>query len=344
MIDLRTLWGGIYENLHGFDDVELEQIKQAVFYEIGKYDFQPKPEHTELVVYDDDKKGYTMFFVAKKVEGLADKSLKYYKETIDKFFEMIPKPLNILTSDDIRFYLARRQIERKCAPATMDNERRILNTFFRWLSDEGYIDKNVCSSIKKVRTPKRKKKAFSETDCAKIRDACFVLDGNHREEKRKRAVALVEFMLSTACRVGEISTLKREDIDLEQRTAIVFGKGSKERTVFLTPTAKMRLLEYWEITGDKVYAFSPLGDESKTFDDCWEKSSIERQTRNIGEIAGVKNCHPHRFRRTAATFAIRKGMSLLDVQRMLGHACIETTKIYLDLDDSDLKYQHDKFF
>lgn len=340
MIDLRTLWGGIYENLHGFDDIQLEQIKQAVFYEIGKYDFQPKPEHTELVVYDDDKKGYTMFFVAKKVEGLADRSLKYYKEIIDKFFETIPKPLNILTSDDIRFYLARRQIERKCAPATMDNERRVLNSFFRWLSDEGYIEKNICSSIKKVKTPKRKKKAFSETDCAKIRDACFVLDGVCIEEKRKRAIALVEFLLSTGCRVGEIAGLKREDIDLEQRTAIVFGKGSKERTVFLTPTAKMRLLEYWEIAGDKTYAFEALKDGDSTFD----KSGIENAVREIGKTAGVKNCHPHRFRRTAATFAIRKGMSLLDVQRMLGHQSMDTTKIYLDLDDSDLKYQHDKFF
>ena len=340
MIDMRTLWNGIYENLHGFDSIQLEQIRQAVFYEVGKYDFQPKPEHTELVIYDGDKKGYTMFFIAKKVEGLAEQSIYYYKKVIDCFLGMTQKPLNILTSDDIRFYLARRQIERKCAPATMDNERRVLNSFFRWLSDEGYIEKNICSSIKKVKTPKRKKKAFSETDCAKIRDACFVLDGVCLEEKRKRAIALVEFLLSTGCRVGEIAGLKREDIDLEQRTAIVFGKGSKERTVFLTPTAKMRLLEYWEIAGDKTYAFEALKDGNSTFD----KSGIEYAVREIGKTAGVKNCHPHRFRRTAATFAIRKGMSLLDVQRMLGHQSMDTTKIYLDLDDSDLKYQHDKFF
>ena len=344
MIDLRTLWNGIYENLHGFDDIQLEQIKQAVFYEIGKYDFQVKPEHTELAVYDDDKKGYTMFFVAKKVEGLATRSFKFYKQVIDTFLGTVQKPIKTITADDIRFYLARRQIERKCSPVTIDNERRILNAFFRWLSDEGYVDKNICSSIKKVRTPKRKKKAFSETDCTKIRDACFVLDGNHVEEKRKRAVALVEVLLSTACRVREISTLKREDIDIEQRTAVVFGKGSKERTVFLTPTAKMRLLEYWKIAGDKIYAFSPLGGASKTYDDKWDVSGIEIAVRELGKTAGVTNCHPHRFRRTAATFAIKKGMSLLDVQRMLGHESIETTKIYLDLDDSDLKYQHDKFF
>lgn len=339
MIDLRTLWGGIYENLHGFDDVELEQIKQAVFYEIGKYDFQLKPEHTELVVYDDDKKGYTMFFVAKKVEGMAKSSIIYYKNIINTFLGMVQKPIKTITADDIRFYLARRQIERKCSPVTIDNERRILNSFFRWLSDEGYVEKNICSSIKKVRTPKRKKKAFSETDCTKIRDACFRVGGLFIEEKRKRAAALVEFLFSTGCRVGEITDLKREDIDLEQRTAVVFGKGSKERTVFLTPTAKMRLLEYWAVSSDSDYVFCLLGTNRK----C-DKGNIEKTVKEIGRTAGVTNCHPHRFRRTAATFAIRKGMSLLDVQRMLGHESVETTKIYLDLDDSDLKYQHDKFF
>ena len=66
MIDMRTLWNGIYENLHGFDDIQLEQIKQAVFYEIGKYDFQPKPEHTELVIYDDDKKRIYYVFRCEK--------------------------------------------------------------------------------------------------------------------------------------------------------------------------------------------------------------------------------------------------------------------------------------
>lgn len=344
MIDLRTLWNGIYENLHGFDDIQLEQIKQAVFYEIGKYDFQVKPEHTELAVYDDDKKGYTMFFVAKKVEGMAVTSLKSYKSIIDTFLGTVQKPIKTITADDIRFYLARRQIERKCSPVTIDNERRILNSFFRWLSDEGYVEKNICSSIKKVRTPKRKKKAFSETDCTKIRDACFRVVGLFIEEKRKRAAALVEFLFSTGCRVGEIADLKREDIDLEQRTAVVFGKGSKERTVFLTPTAKMRLLEYWAVSGDKKYAFSALREKIEIPDSKWEEGGIEFAIRELGKTAGVTNCHPHRFRRTAATFAIKKGMSLLDVQRMLGHESIETTKIYLDLDDSDLKYQHDKFF
>lgn len=72
-------------------------------------------------------------------------------------------------------------------------------------------------------------------------------------------------------------------------------------------------------------------------------SGLEIVVRNIGKLANVPNCHPHRFRRTMATNALKRGMSVLDIQRMLGHESVETTKIYLDLDDTDLKYQHEKY-
>lgn len=226
---------------------------------------------------------------------------------------------------------------------TIDNERRVLNSFFSWLSDEGYINKNICSSIKKVRTEKKQKKAFSEVEVAKIKEACQWIESRNGVQLvilRKRALALVEFLLSTGCRVGEISTLKREDIDLELRTAVVLGKGNKERIVYLTQVAKMRLLEYWEVAGDDDYCFASLTRK----DTGMAVSGIEIQIRELGEIAKVKNCYPHRFRRTCATTAIKKGMSLIDVQRMLGHSSIETTKIYLDLDNTNLAFMHDKFF
>lgn len=339
MIDMNTIWGGILPNLKGLDAVSMEIVRTAVFAEVGKYDFKPKAEHTELVEYDDNNRGYTMFFVAKKVEGLSERSLKYYKDVIDRFMSAVMKPLSAIQTDDIRFYLAKRQIDSGCTYTTIENERRIFSSFFTWLNNEGYIQKNICSSIKKIRVPKQKKKAFSEIDCAKIKEASFNVDGYMGEEKQARAVALIEFLLSTGCRAGEVSTLKRENVDIENREAIVHGKGNKERTVFLTPTCKMRLLEYWEKAQDRTYAFSALGADKH-----WHVSGIEIEVRNIGKQAGVKNCHPHRFRRTAATLALKKGMSILDVQRMLGHSCIETTKIYLDLDDTDLKYQHDKYF
>ena len=138
-----------------------------------------------------------------------------------------------------------------------------------------------------------------------------------------------------------MAILKREDINLENRTAIVFGKGSKERIGFLPAVCKMRVLEYWEVAGDSEWCFCRINGDNNI---PLNVSGIEIAIREIGATAKVKNCHPHRFRRTCATIGFKKGMSVLDVQRMLGHDSSDTTKIYLDLDDSDLKYQHEKFF
>lgn len=347
--DLNSVWYGIHQNLadYDFDEDEITMIKNAIFCELGRYTFEKKIESTEIVEYNSENKGYTMFFVAKAVEGLSHESLLYYKGIINKFLSLFNKPLDTFCSDDIRWYLAQRQLKDKVSTTTANNERRVLSSFFGWLADEQYIKSNICRPIKNIKTKKTKKKAFTDVEILKIKDACTDIDVvqycpcGEKEINliKKRNLALIEFLLSTACRVGEISGLKRENIDLENRTAVVCGKGNKERTVFLTPTAKTRLMEYWEIDGKKEYVFSDWRKNEPI-----AKSTIERITHAIGERAGVKNCHPHRFRRTCATMAIKKGMSAMDVQRMLGHVSMETTRIYLDLDDSDLKYQHDKFF
>lgn len=336
-MDLQTLWARMYPKFDDFDDLQRDKIKSIFFSELGKCSIEEKEPCTDLVNYSDNMKGYTMFFVAKKVEGLGKRSLDYYKLVIDKFLEKIPKKLTQYTTDDIRYYLALREMDDKVSPATADNERRILSCFFGWLSNEEYIRKNICAQIKQVKKPKKKKKAFSEVEIAKIKDACLKIK---KDKEKRRAIALVEFLLSTGCRATEISTLKKEDIDLETRTAVVFGKGSKERTVYLNQVSKMRLQEYFNArTDDSEYAFCSLNKPYLKLN----VSGIEIIIRNIGKTAGVKNCHPHRFRRTMATLAIKKGMSLVDVQRMLGHESLDTTKIYLDLDDTDLRYQHEKF-
>ena len=336
-MDLQTLWSRMYPNFINFTELQKDEIKSIMFAELGKFQFEEKEQSTELTVYDDDMKGYTMFFVAKKVEGLGEKSLKYYKYVIDHFFSVMQKTPRQVTTDDVRYYLAVRQSKDKVTTTTIDTERRILNGFFSWLSDEDYITKNIAKPIKKVRQQKKKKKAFTDTDLIKIKDACNQLK---TPEHKSRAIALVEFLLSTGCRINEISLLKKEDVDFENGTAIVFGKGSKERTVYLNAVTKMRLNEYWDMRkGNSEYAFCSIAKPYAKLN----VSGLEIIVRELGEMSGVKNCHPHRFRRTMATNAIKKGMSIMDVQRMLGHESIETTKIYLDLDDSNLKFQHEKF-
>lgn len=341
MAQLIEVWDEFHAMLAGYSSQQIHQLQAILFAVLGKYDIERKEECTGLTEYNDDMRGYTMFFVAKRVQGLSPRSLSYYKSEIDKLLSTVQKPIDNITTDDIRFYLAQRQIRDNVSPATMDNERRIFSCFFGWLSGEGYIQKDICKSIKKVKVPRRKKKAFSDVEIQKIKDACLTLD---REIDRKRAIAMIEFLLSTGCRVGEVSILKKKDVDMESRTALVLGKGSKERTVYLNQVSKMRLMDYWEArTDDSEYAFAPLRQGRRCGKGNINVSGIEDIIREIGSSAGVEDVHPHRFRRTCATTAIKKGMSVLDVQRMLGHESMDTTKLYLDLDDTDLRYQHEKY-
>lgn len=336
MSKLQIVWNEMLPKLEQFSKEQKEVIQAVVYSVLGTYNFEKKAECTDLVVANEQNKGYIMFFVAKQVEGKSQKSLKYYKMIIDRVLENFNKPLSEITTDDIRCYLAARQIRDKVTKVTIDNERRILSSFFGWLASEDYIKKNIMYNVKEIKKPQVKKRAFTETEIEKIRDSCNKLE---TDEKKKRARALVEFLLSTGCRVGEVSQLKKSDIDLDNKQAVVFGKGDKERYVFLTQNAKMRLLEYWNCCkhkSDKIFT-------SVRFDKSMNACSIEKEIRKIGEIAGVENCHPHRFRRTCATMAIKRGMSALDVKKMLGHKEISTTEIYLDLDNTELKHQHEKY-
>lgn len=341
-VDLNAIWNGIYPYLDGFEANELALVRSAVMSELGRYEFTLKEASAELVTYDDDNAGYQMYFLSKKVEGLSARTLKFYKDTIDAFLKRTGKPIKAITTDDIRFYLALRQTKDKVSIVTAENERRNLSSFFGWLADEGYISKNPSKPIKKTKTRKAKKKAFSEVELVRIKDTCLSMPGPHQEERRARDIALVEFLLSTGCRVGEVAELRRESINLDDQTAIVLGKGNKERTVFLTNTVKYRLIDYWKLAGEAPYVFSAVSKRARGT--RMEISGIEIEMRRIGKLSGVSNCHPHRFRRTCATYALKKGMSLIDVQQMLGHESLDTTRVYLDLDSSDLKYQHSKCF
>lgn len=342
-MDLQSVWIKMFPMLQIFNNEQRETIKSALFATLGNCEISEINQSTDIVLSEDkNKKAVSMFFIAKKVEGLSDKTLRYYQDTIKKIFSVVNKPIDLMTTDDIRYYLAIRQIQDKVSMTTIDNERRIISSFFDWLSTEDYVAKNIVKPIKKIRYKKKKKRAFTPVELSKIKDACSTFE---TEEKRKRAIALIEVLLSTGCRVGEMSTLTIDNIDLDRGTAIVLGKGNKERVVYLNEVAKLRLREYWECRKKQSkYCFCALPQGSKSINQGqMNVSGIEILVRELGKIAKVSECHPHKFRRTMASEAIKRGMSVMDVQRILGHESLETTKIYLDLDDSNLQFQHQKF-
>lgn len=304
---------------------------------LGEYNITEKQQ--ALIPYNERlNKAYQMFFVAKKIEGLSDKSLKHYKSNIDNFLNFTSKSIDEVTTDDIRYYIATKQINNGISEVTANNIRLVLSTFFAWLVQEGHISKNPTLSLKKIKKKKQVKHAFTDGEIEKIKDACLTIKN---PLSRKRNIAIIETLLSTGCRVGELTTMKISDIDFNKKSMIVLGKGNKERRVFLNDKAILRITQYLEERGENgdQYLFVSV-------DKPYERlniSGVECLIRKIGKQCGIKDCHPHKFRRTAATTAMKRGMNIIDIQRMLGHENLDTTKIYLDLDDTALENQHRKY-
>ncbi|MCM1039832.1 MAG: tyrosine-type recombinase/integrase [Ruminococcus sp.] len=293
---------------------------------LNDYDISPKS--TELVLNDNKRqKVIQMFIVTKKVEGCTENTINYYVGTLRRFFNEINYRLEEITTDQIRYYLAIRSARDRLSKTSQDNELRVLKSFFKWCSGEEYIQKNPTENIKAVKKEKRIKRPFSETELELIREKA--------ENKRDRAI--VEVLYSTGVRVSELCRMNISDIANDE--IAVLGKGEKERMVYLNTRAKIAISEYLKTRTDSEDALF-IGMNTKK---RLSKGRIEKVVRELGEKAGVPNCHPHRFRRTAGTIALNRGMPLEQVQQMLGHEDIATTTIYARSEERNVKASHGKY-
>jgi hypothetical protein len=270
------------------------------------------------------------FIQAKKLEGCSVKTLAYYNSTLEKLFISTKKPATEITSEDIRTYLSNFQTIRQVSKMTIDNNRRIFSTFFSWLENEDLILKSPMRKIHKVKRDITVQKVFTDENMVILRDNCT----------DARSKALVDLLESTGMRVGELVKLNRSDIDFEQRQTIVIGKGAKEREVYFNASTKLHLKEYLNSRTDDSPA---LFVQQKAPYNRLSISGVEAALRRLGNSASINKVHPHRFRRTMATEAINRGMPIEQVQRLLGHAKIDTTMRYAQVDQQNVKISHRKY-
>lgn len=282
----------------------------------------------DMIPADADDRANTLrrFIACKMVEGCTQRTLAYYSGVMKRFMLRMPKPIERITIDDIRYYIAIRGMRDQASKQTQDNELRILKSFFGWASANGIRADDPARGVKCIRVEKRVKKPFTPEEQELLRVAC---------QGDARAAALLEVMLSTGCRVGEIAGMKRSDISDDE--VVVFGKGQKERKVFLNARAKVALGLYLKQRDDDSEAL--FVSERKPYK-ALSIPALESIVRVLGVKAGVSDTHPHKFRRTAATTALRRGMPIEQVQSMLGHESIATTLVYAKIADDAVKQAH----
>ena len=271
-----------------------------------------------------------LFLAAKRIEGCSEKSLKYYKTTIDMMIATVGKSVKHIETDDIRRYLTKYQEKKKSSKVTIDNIRRILSSFFSWLEDEDYILKSPVRRIHKVKIGTNIKETYSDEALELMRDNCT----------EPRDLAMIDMLASTGMRVGEMVLLNINDIDFNERECIVFGKGNKERVVYFDARTKIHLQNYLNSrTDDNPALFVSL----KTPHERLKIGGIETRLREFGKQLGLHKVHPHKFRRTLATMAIDKGMPIEQLQQLLGHRKIDTTLQYAMVKQSNVKIAHRKY-
>lgn len=317
--------------IDGLDNRQMEKLKQVLEYNLFEYELI-QTDKMDNTMEQDNKNSelVNLFLAAKHVEGCSEKSLKYYRSTIESMLAYLNKSLKHIITDDLRTYMTHYQTINNASRVTVDNIRRILSTFFTWLEDENYILKSPVRRIHKVKTGTVVQETYTDEALELMRDNC----------KKMRDLAMIDMLASTGMRVGEMVLLNREDIDFQERECIVFGKGDKERTVYFDARTKLHLKRYLKERKDDnpalfvrtKYPYNRLGI-----------GGVEFIVRQMGRKLNLNKVHPHKFRRTLATMAIDKGMPIEQVQRLLGHSRIDTTLRYAMVKQSNVKIAHRKF-
>lgn len=331
---------------HGIAD---SGISAELIILLNDYDVTKKETALALCNEEENLMMLRKFLIAKTVVGCTERTIGFYRVSIGKVLEGINKPIREITTDDIRYYMALREKRDGVSRVTINNEFRSFRSFFGWLRREELIYRDPTERIEQLKEPKKKKYAFTEMEVEKMRSAC----------KNSKETAIIEILLSTGCRVTELVGIKLDD--LQGDTVLVHGKGNKERNVYLNAKTQIAIEKYLSDRSDtNAYLFpkmKPVTEREKKGvcegyyriagniepDGHMDKSSVECTVRAIGKRSGVKKAHPHRFRRTCATFALRRGMPIEQVSKMLGHEQLSTTQIYLDLNEEDLKNAHRRY-
>ncbi len=308
------------------NNAQNEKLQTVLQYSLAKYEVIENQHQDKSV----EQNYVELFLSAKRIEGCSEKSLKYYRATIEIMLNELQKNVKHIVTDDIRGYLTEYQEKKKSSKVTIDNIRRILSSFFSWLEDEDYILKSPVRRIHKVKTGTNIKETYTDESLELMRDNCTEL----------RDLAIIEMLASTGMRVGEMVLLDRNDINFNERECVVFGKGSKERVVYFDARTKIHLQNYLESrTDDNPALFVSL----KSPHERLKIGGIEVRLRELGKRLGLNKVHPHKFRRTLATMAIDKGMPIEQLQQLLGHRKIDTTLQYAMVKQSNVKIAHRKY-
>ena len=310
-----------------FVDKNIENIIDGCLMSLmKKYDIEEKT--TEIAVLGNYNENIIDTFVASiRLEGKSENTISQYVDAINYLLDEVNKNIPNITTNDVRFHLANYQAKHHVSNVTVDNRRRYLSAFFKWCTLEEIITKNPMIRIGRIKNKYVNKKPFTDEDTERLKDKCETVEDR----------AILEFLLSTGCRVSEVAGVNLQDIDFQNGECTVLGKGNKERTVYISERAMYHIKNYIKSRTDNSLPLF-LNERGKRM----SKECIRLRLHKIGSAAHVDNVHPHRCRRTMASDLARKGVPIQYIQQILGHEKLDTTMIYCSCDKNKVRNEYNK--
>lgn len=300
----------------------IDKVKTKLEVELAKCEVYERC--TDLVPIDTTPMQYLeQYLDVKRIEGKSQKTVDRYRYEIGKLLTDLNKPLDEITTSDLRAYLDFRKnngTRKPLSNRTVDNMRQVYSPFFAWLTAERIIPYNPSLAVHKIKYLETVRTAYSKADLQKLREACDNI----------RDLSLIDWLAATGCRVDEVANTRVSMINWRDLSCIVVGKGNKERLVYFDEVTALHLNQYLTKRKDMVDAlFVNRSGQPIT------KSGLQQIVNRIGQRAGVAKTHCHRFRHTLAT-NLSTRMPVVEVAEILGHDDIRTTQVYCHNDQSSV--------
>lgn len=308
---------------------QLPEIMSALDATLSGYDVSRSP--VELIRTDGTPEIVKYFIASKAVSNKSNGTLKIYRLRLIDFFNVVKKPFVSIDATDIRMYLYFCKKERNASDSYLDNIRRTLSAFFSWCVSNAYILRNPCATVERVKYQAKERKPLSAYELEDLRWHCETL----------REKAMVDFFFSTGVRLSEFKDVRKSDIDWNRRSVVIrHGKGGKQRVVFFNAESELSMRKYLESRSDDCDAL--FVTQRRPYRKLGQKA-IENEIAKIAERTGL-HVYPHKLRHTFATAGLHGGMSLENLQSLMGHAKPETTLIYAKIDTTRLQLEHDRIY
>jgi len=285
---------------------------------------------TSVIVYDDfNTRILKQYLGTLRIVGKSTETIERYRLTLTMMVESLHKNIKEITTNDLRYYLAWYQEQRKVSGTTLDGMRRVISAFFSWLESEDYITKSPARRVARIKKDTTQESEFKESELELLGMACT----NIRDR------AILEFMYSTAARVSEVAKANISDIDFQNKSIVLHGKGGKDRVTYFTDKTLMYLQKYLETRTDNEDAlFLNLKAPIRRV----TKNGIEQMVNKLGAATNISGVHPHRFRITRITILVNRGMPLQHVQEIAGHSDINTTRMYYRSNNERVRFEYMK--